>query len=189
MSSPKKKQCPKCAHEKRVSEFYPCRDRSDGLSSWCKLCSNTSRKTYKPSVHKVEYRAIAKAASLGLKPTVCPDCNTPGIPSHKMRGRLENGDVRWSCLACRMATIEVHRPSTHFCGWCNDPFKALYCREFCTKSCEWVCFRVRAERVLREAEANEHPAEKISGALQEAVESHRQALNAIIEAESASTGH
>ncbi len=41
-----KKKCPKCGQTKDIGEFYKCKSRRDGFTSWCKECSNTSHKNY-----------------------------------------------------------------------------------------------------------------------------------------------
>ena len=44
-----KKRCPKCKEEKHLSEFYKDKNRVDGLTCYCKICSNNNtRKYYNP---------------------------------------------------------------------------------------------------------------------------------------------
>ena len=40
------KKCPKCGIVKDIGEFYACKSRRDGFTSWCKDCSNESHKRY-----------------------------------------------------------------------------------------------------------------------------------------------
>lgn len=40
------KKCPKCGIIKDIGEFYACKSRRDGFTSWCKECSDESHKRY-----------------------------------------------------------------------------------------------------------------------------------------------
>lgn len=40
------KKCPKCGMVKDIGDFYTCKSRRDGFTSWCKSCSNISHKNY-----------------------------------------------------------------------------------------------------------------------------------------------
>lgn len=58
------KRCPKCGHEKPLSEFHRNRARRDGYGSYCKLCANaaTTRWVQKdPAVRAAAAAAWAQA--------------------------------------------------------------------------------------------------------------------------------
>lgn len=132
------KTCPKCKETKSFSEYYKVKSRSDGHASWCKSCSNKSRKHHKKTnrdTKRKEYSEVAKASS--QKPTTCPSCNTENVPSHKMRGRLEADKVVWECLPCRTSTLVEEKKVTCYCDWCCDPFSATPAtqKRFCGEEC------------------------------------------------------
>jgi RNase P subunit RPR2 len=139
------KTCTKCQLSKPHSDYYVCRSRTDGLSSTCKSCSNATRRKYK-KVKKTEYRLVARASS--AKPTVCPDCGTTDVPSHKMRGRLDanSGEVIFTCFDCRSAELKGRK----WCDWCCEAFVSPLANPFCSKPCLWAWFQAREVRVARE---------------------------------------
>lgn len=56
-----KKYCPKCTEEKTVDLWFKNKNRSDGLSSWCKSCSNVGiSKWQAANSEKISKRAAEK---------------------------------------------------------------------------------------------------------------------------------
>ncbi len=119
------KKCSKCEQDKDLTQFYMHKGRA---GSWCKGCANKGRTQYKKSARKVDYTIVNKAIMKRwvLRPTTCPDCETPDIPSIRMRGRLDVPEgktavelteaevkacLKWSCLDCRMDSLREQRAS------------------------------------------------------------------------------
>ncbi len=153
------KRCPRCKTTKPLDDFYVTKSRKNG-SSWCRVCTTKSRRLYKASTPKEDYKIVAAAVLKGLKPSVCPDCGKD-TESHRMRGRVgEDKQVLWSCLTCRTGAIvrarqgkEPRKVQLRYCDWCCDPFYPRPNRNtsiFCSTKCIWTWFEARARRVLRE---------------------------------------
>lgn len=114
------------------------KSRKDGLASWCKRCSNDNRKNHKQAPKKKEYRVIAEVVLKEGKPKTCPTCKADNVPAHKMRGRIENGQVKWDCVKCRTAAVTAEKHVLWGCGWCCEekmvpPSEAV--RQFCSQEC------------------------------------------------------
>lgn len=132
------KRCPKCEETKPLTAFYKVKARSDGYASWCKTCTNKNRPKHKPSAKRDSYRIVADVVAKEGKPSACPKCLTPNVPSHQMRGRLVEGEVRWSCVSCRSKALAAARQVSLFCDWCCDEFNvppSSAHKRFCTQDC------------------------------------------------------
>lgn len=113
------------------------KSRADGHASWCKRCSNSSRKFHKKSGKKPEYKVVADAVSKEGKPRACPKCSKH-TPSHKMRGYLVEGEIRWSCVSCRSDALAKARQVKLYCDWCCDEFHvppSSAHKRFCGQEC------------------------------------------------------
>jgi len=132
------KRCPKCVTTKTLTDFYAVAARSDGYASWCKVCSNSARPKHKKSIKLVDYAIIAKVVSKEGKPTTCPKCFTLDVPSNRMRGRIVEGEVKWSCFSCRQEALKKARHVILFCDWCCDEFSvppSASNKRFCATDC------------------------------------------------------
>jgi transcription elongation factor Elf1 len=146
---PKEKRCPRCQTVKEVAEFYRVRSRSDGLASWCKKCSNGSRKYHKSSKKRPGTVSVAEAVKRGDKPTTCPTCGAEDVPSHMMRGlALPNEQILWDCVTCRntrnrslegdpVSDAEAEKVLWG-CQWCEEEEMVTAekaDRDFCSEEC------------------------------------------------------
>jgi len=147
------------------------KSRADGLASWCKLCSNQSRKLYRKSERRPEYRVVANLVKQGVKPHECGGCNAEHVPAYLMRGLMENGQVTWRCQRCHLTTIKAaracrlapqaaealvakpkraRRPTVEYCDWCCDSFpvgtgipEGDACGPFCGAGCREACYSAK----------------------------------------------
>mgnify|MGYP001569458999 CR=1 FL=1 len=152
------------------------KSRADGLASWCKPCSNQSRKLHRKSERRPEYRVVANLVKQGVKPHLCPHCGKDNVPAYLMRGRVEDGVVIWQCQRCHLTSLkkqrqckltesaaETLRPSRQkrravdHCDWCCDPFPrgtGLATSErfgpFCSTSCQESCHQQARARAVAE---------------------------------------
>jgi len=132
------KMCPRCEQTLAWEEFYQVKNRKDGHASWCKQCSNEARKKHKKSLKRPEYKIIAEVVLKEGKPTTCPTCHSADVPSHKMRGRMENGAIRWDCVKCRTSALSADKHVTIFCDWCCEGFSVpphMKNKRFCGEAC------------------------------------------------------
>lgn len=170
------KTCPSCQMQKPLTSFYTVKSRADGLASWCKLCSNQSRKLYRKSERRPEYRVVANLVKQGVKPHECGGCNAQNVPAYLMRGLMENGQVTWRCQRCHLTTIKAarvcrlapqaaealvakpkrsRRPAVEYCDWCCDSFlvgtgipEGDACGPFCGAGCREACYTASRTRSI-----------------------------------------
>lgn len=75
-----KKTCPKCLIEKPLVEFKPNKAKASGFSSWCRLCSRASQRSYyQRNKQKFIYqRSLSRQRRRELVSTLknvpCADC-------------------------------------------------------------------------------------------------------------------
>src|SRR6476619_3597097 len=95
---PGEKYCAKCKEIKPVSAFYPRKDISDGLSSWCRNCTTIQARTQ----HAAKGNARSCRRHYGITPEhyqalfeqqsgVCAICGKPERRIH--RGVIANLSV------------------------------------------------------------------------------------------------
>jgi len=93
------KYCPGCNQLKPKSEFYPSKNRSDGLRAWCKECEKSDARAYN------KWRAEHSTDILSWYPDnykkLCPKCGEYKYYSefHKSRTHWD-GHKSW-CKECR----------------------------------------------------------------------------------------
>lgn len=104
-----KKHCPKCDKNKDYSEFHVnTRNKTTGLSSYCKICSNSNskqnyssnREVYKEQnkLFKIEKRKWFEEYKSTLKCSKCPETHFSCLDFHhvdpKQKGDLISNMVR-----------------------------------------------------------------------------------------------
>ena len=153
------------------------KSRADGLASWCKQCSNKTRKLHRKSERRPEYRVVASLVKQGVKPHACPVCEATNVPAYLMRGLVVYGVVTWQCQRCHLNSIKekrqacrltpqaaqalatptkrVRRCAVDYCDWCCDQIAAGAGIEgddtsgpFCGPNCHQACYAARRARSI-----------------------------------------
>lgn len=103
------KYCPRCKFTKELSEFYKSKNQYQGVTGWCKSCTNEQRKNKRDS--DPEYRALANDKR---------SASRYGMSVEQYREMLAGG-----CEACgskvgKMCIDHDHNccPSEFTCGRC-----------------------------------------------------------------------
>jgi len=102
------KRCPRCMETKSFSAFYRVVSRSDGYASWCKHCTNSTRKFHgkQNPKHRVStLQEVPASASITA-------ASAPPMP------RLEPGHILWGCDWCCEERVlpEYKAKNTRFCS-------------------------------------------------------------------------
>ena len=107
----KTKLCRRCSIEKKAKEFYTRETNSDGLSSYCRVCSRMATLDWRRrNPHKRQaHQAVANALKNKVikRPNKCEKCKKKVYVIAHHENYKKPLEVVWLCDVCHM---RLHKP-------------------------------------------------------------------------------